>query len=338
VVTSVKRQLKRVTEEALAPIAPLTWRMRPAPRLLVLMYHRVLPAEHADRAIEQPGMYVSPATLEMHVTLLKRHFNIVHLDDWLRQASTGQPLARLSCALTFDDGWRDNFEYAFPVLRRQGCAATIFLVSGMTGTAREFWPNRLARALTRLGPEDRLGGPLGDLLSPLVEEARTHGKWSLELLDRAVVLAKQLPETQIVMALDEAQAGKLAGSDLRTVLNEEELHLMAASGLVRFGSHTRTHYRLRGEIPTSVLQQEIADSGTEIGASIGRAADLFCYPNGDLTTAAVDVVRQHYIGAVTTRKGWHTSGADPFLIRRIGVHEDISCRPAAFLARISGLP
>jgi peptidoglycan/xylan/chitin deacetylase (PgdA/CDA1 family) len=337
VVTSVKRQLKRVAEDALAPIAPLTWRMRPAPRLLVLMYHRVLPAEHPDRAIEQPGMYVSPATLAMHVTQLKRHFNIVHLDDWLRQAEAGQSLPQLSCALTFDDGWRDNFEYAFPVLRQHQCAATIFLVSGMTGTAAEFWPNRLARALTRLGPNDRFKAPLGDLLAPLIEEARAHGKWSLEILDRAVVTAKQLTEAQIIAALDEARAGE-AGGETRTVLNEEELHLMAASGLVRFGSHTRTHYRLRGEIPSQVLDQEIAGSGAEIGASIGRAADLFCYPNGDLTTAAVDVVRQHYIGAVTTQKGWHTSGADPFLIRRIGVHEDISSRPAAFLARISGLP
>jgi peptidoglycan/xylan/chitin deacetylase (PgdA/CDA1 family) len=334
----VKRQLKRVAEDALAPLAPLTWRLRPAPRLLVLMYHRVLPAEHPDRAIEQPGMYVSPATLDMHLGLLKRHFNIVHLDDWLRQAADGQSLPQLSCALTFDDGWRDNFEYAFPLLQRHGCAATIFLVSGMTGTAREFWPNRLARALTRLGPADSLQGPLGDLLAPLLAEARAHGKWSLETLDRAVVLAKQLPEGQIVSALEALQAGAVANNDTRAVLNEAELHLMAASGLVRFGSHTRTHYRLRGEVPSQVLEQEIAGSGAEIGASVGRSAALFCYPNGDLTTAAVDVVRQHYIGAVTTQTGWHTSGADPFLIRRIGVHEDISSRPAAFLARISGLP
>jgi peptidoglycan/xylan/chitin deacetylase (PgdA/CDA1 family) len=335
---SVKRQLKRVAEDALAPLAPLTWRLRPAPRLLVLMYHRVLPAEHPDRAIEQPGMYVSPATLDMHLTLLERHFNIVHLDDWLGQAASGQSLPQLACALTFDDGWRDNFEYAFPVLQRHGCAATIFLVSGMTGTAHEFWPNRLARALTRLGPGDSLQGPLGDLLAPVLEEARAHGRWSLEALDRAVVLAKQLPEGRIVTALEALQAGAAANSDTRAVLNEEELHLMAASGLVRFGSHTRTHYRLRGEVPSRVLEQEIAGSGTEIGASVGRAASLFCYPNGDLTAAAVAVVRQHYIGAVTTQTGWHTPGADPFLIRRIGVHEDISNRPAAFLARISGLP
>jgi hypothetical protein len=48
------------------------------------------------------------------------------------------------------------------------------------------------------------------------------------------------------------------------------------------------------------------------------------------------VVRQHYLGAVTTKKGWFVAGADPFLIPRIGVHEDISSRPSALLARIAG--
>jgi peptidoglycan/xylan/chitin deacetylase (PgdA/CDA1 family) len=107
---------------------------------------------------------------------------------------------------------------------------------------------------------------------------------------------------------------------------------------VRFGSHTRTHYRFRGSVSQQVLEREIAGSGSEIGATVGHPADLFCYPNGDVTSAAVDVVRQHYLGAVTTQTGWHSAGADPFLIRRIGLHEDISARPNAFLARISGLP
>ncbi len=113
---------------------------------------------------------------------------------------------------------------------------------------------------------------------------------------------------------------------------------MAASGLVRFGSHTRTHCRFRGEQPRELLESEIGGSRAEIAAVAGdAAAAVFCYPNGDTTAAAVDLVRRHYDAAVTTQKGWHAPGADPYLVRRIGVHEDISARPAAFLARISGL-
>jgi peptidoglycan/xylan/chitin deacetylase (PgdA/CDA1 family) len=301
------------------------------------MYHRVLPLTHPDRGIEQPGMYVSPETLDMHLALLKRHFPIVHLDDWLRGAMARESLPSQSCALTFDDGWRDNFEHAYPVLRRHRAPATIFLVSTMIGTRREFWPNRLARTLVRLQPGESLPEPLNTVIAPAMQRARARNAWRLEDLDCAVVLAKQLEEASIEAALGEAEGLSGTAQDARAVLNGEEVHLMAESGLVRFGSHTRTHFRLRGVIPGMVLEQEIAISGAEIGSCVGRPASLFCYPNGDLTAAAVEVVRRGYIGAVTTRKGWYIAGADPFLIPRIGVHEDVSNRPAAFLARISGL-
>ncbi len=312
--------------------------MRPGRKLLVLTYHRVLPAEHPDRAIEQPGMYVSPETLDLHLTLLKRHFPIVHLDDWLRNAATGGVLPPQACALTFDDGWQDNFEYAFPVLRRHAAPATIFLVSGMTGTDLEFWPNRLARRLVRLRPGEGLPEPLGRVLAPVIEHARNAGAWGLQDLDRAVVLSKQLGDDQIRALLDEAPAGAAAEAGARAVLDENELALMASSGLVRFGSHTRTHRRFRDDLPLEMLEGEIAGSRVEIAAAVGSAGvGVFCYPNGDTTPAAIGVVRRHYAAAVTTRKGWHRAGADPFLIPRIGVHEDVSNRGAAFLARIAGL-
>jgi peptidoglycan/xylan/chitin deacetylase (PgdA/CDA1 family) len=332
---AMKRQLKRIAENVLAPLAPLVWSCRPAPRLLVLMYHRVLPPGHPDRAIEQPGMYVSPATLDMHLATLKRYFPIAHLDDWVGSAARGEAPPR-ACALTFDDGWRDNFDHAFPVLRRHAAPATIFLVSAMTGTRQDFWPNRLARALSRLPPAAALPELLETALAPVLTQARSAGAWRHGDLDRAVALAKGLVESQIEQALAVLESSS-SDSD-RAVLNEDEVAAMAASGLVRFGSHTRTHFRFRGEVEPSVLEREIGGSRIEVAAAAGAgSANVFCYPNGDTTVAAVECVSRHYAAAVTTEKGWHDPSANRFLIRRIGVHEDISDRPASFLARISGL-
>jgi peptidoglycan/xylan/chitin deacetylase (PgdA/CDA1 family) len=335
----IKRPLRRLIEAVSAPAAPLLWRLRhPAPRLLVLMYHRVLPPAHPDRAIEQPGMYVSPATLAMHLTVLKRHFSLVHLDDWLRAAAAGEALSSQACAITFDDGWRDNFDHAFPVLREHSAPATIFLVSGMTGTDTVFWPNRLARVLTRLPQRAHLPGALGSLLAPITQGAQANGApLSVERIDQAIMRAKSLDEASLNSDLSAAEQQWGVPDDARAVLDESELALMAQSGLVRFGSHTCTHYRLRGEVAPELLQREIATSGADIARMTGHPANLFCYPNGDLTAAAVDVVRQHYLGAVTTRRGWHGKGGDPCLIPRVGVHEDISNRPASFLARIGGM-
>jgi peptidoglycan/xylan/chitin deacetylase (PgdA/CDA1 family) len=333
----VKQAIKRLGQGALAPLAPLRWRLQSQPSLLVLMYHRVLPLDHPDRAIEQAGMYVAPQTLDMHLRLLNRHMEIVHLDEWVRNSMAGVRLPRLACAITFDDGWQDNFEHAFPVLQRNGAPATIFLVSGMIGTSREFWPNRLARLLSQLRAGTSLPERLAAVLSPVLGTMRARDGWALEDLDRAVVLAKQLPEPELEELLVAAHAAAPSARQRRAVLNEAELHAMAASGLIRFGSHTRNHLRFRGELAPEILEREIAGSRDDIAACVGEAAvGLFCYPNGDTTPTAIDLVRRHYLAAVTTRRGWHHGGSDRFLMRRVGVHEDISSHPQGFLARLSG--
>lgn len=332
----MKTLLKSVIHGSVATLVPLAWSARRAPSLLVLMYHRVLPADHPDRAFEQPGMFVSPETLDLHLSVLRKHFDLVHLDDWVKAASARQSLPRMACAITFDDGWRDNYDHAFPVLRKHQAPAAIFLVSTLTGTQTQFWPNRLTQRLLAMPLHADLARPLGSILQPVLAEARARGGWTRELIDRAIVLAKQIDETRIHAEIDVATAAAPPAPAVRSVMNEDEVREMAASGLVRFGSHTRTHYRFRGPVSRAVLESEIGVSGEEIASISGMPAALFCYPNGDTTNEAVDEVRRRYLAAVTTQKGWHDPQSDPFRIRRIGVHEDVSATRSAFLARLSG--
>src|SRR5690606_27500117 len=197
--------MKRLAENVVSRSATAWWRAVPGPRLVVLRYHRVLPPNDPERKLEQPGMYVSPQTLEMHLTLLKAHFEVVHLDDWVRRAAAGQPLPRLACAITFDDGWRDNYVHGFPILQRQQVPATIFLVSSLIGTRDEFWPNRLARVLAMDSSGKQLPRKLAELLAPVIEAAAGQGAWTAEQVDRAIGLAKVLPEDEIHELLSEAQ-------------------------------------------------------------------------------------------------------------------------------------
>ncbi len=110
---------------------------------------------------------------------------------------------------------------------------------------------------------------------------------------------------------------------------------MAESGLVRFGSHTRRHTRLRQGTPLDVLQDEIAGSADEIQRLTGERPRLFCYPNGDFSAEALELVRQNYRGAASNDQGWNDRRLDPYLIRRIRLHEDISDRRTTFLARLA---
>ena len=335
----LKRIAKRAVVHTIACTAPLTWRLRRPGALVVLMYHRVLPKDSPARRTEQPGMYVSPATLDLHLTELKRRFEPVHLEEWLRRAKTGAPLPRLACAITFDDGWRDNYEYALPVLAKHQFPATIFLVSSYIGTSYRFWPNRLMSLLQKSFAEPGsvdYPQPLRRIVEPVLAQAREHGTLTAEEADRAVQAAKILGEEQIRALIEAAE--KSAGDALEAaeILSREEIGRMAATGLIRFGSHTATHYRLGGHPSAQAMEREIVASRDALRRLCGQEIALFCYPNGDTSPAAIECVRSHYLGAVTTHSGWHGPNGDPHLIERIGVHEDVSATRAAFQSRLSG--
>lgn len=336
--SALKAVAKRGVVRAAAALAPLTWRWRAPGSLVVLMYHRVLPMDSAARRTEQPGMYVSPETLDLHLAELRRYFELVHLDDWLRGAREGKVLPRLACAITFDDGWRDNFEFALPVLRKHEAPATIFLVSSYTGSGRRFWPNRLMgllqAAFFRPGSV-RFPRPLLAVVEPVLATAGRRGELLPDDGDCVVETAKQFGEDTIRELISMAEQSCGGPTEVRDILNRDEVAQLAATGLVRFGSHTATHFRLGGPLSPPELEREIVLSRGELQELCGQPIDVFCYPNGETSPAAVALCRQHYVGAVTTKRGWHSASRDPHLVRRIELHDDISSTPDAFLSRVS---
>ncbi len=111
---------------------------------------------------------------------------------------------------------------------------------------------------------------------------------------------------------------------------------MQASGLITFGSHTRRHTRLREELAPAIMADEVVTSKEILSQQLRHPVDLFCYPNGDSSPAAEALVKSHYLGAVTTQRGWNSRRSDPFRLRRIAVHQDITADKTALLARLSG--
>src|SRR5262245_36727151 len=79
-------------------------------RALILMYHRVIPRAEADADGVQPGMFVTPETFDEHLRFFSTHCTVLPLAELLDMwdARRWDDRARY-CAITFDDGWRDNY-------------------------------------------------------------------------------------------------------------------------------------------------------------------------------------------------------------------------------------
>ena len=103
----------------------------------VLMYHRI--ANLSEKEAHSPLMRdltVSPAQFEEQVKYLADNgFTFLLARDVEQAVHEGRPLPRKSVAITMDDGYKDNFEQAFPILRKYGAVATIFLVSSTVDTS-----------------------------------------------------------------------------------------------------------------------------------------------------------------------------------------------------------
>ena len=338
----MKRKIKRLAQHFAATTGRQSTLFRGRNALLILMYHRILPRSDPRHPMEQPGMIVEPDTFRMHLRELKKLFTPVSLSEWIAKARSGESLPAKAVAITFDDGWRDNYEYAYPHLQAESFPATIFLVSDLIGTRRTFWPEQLMKILVDAAnsadnavwttPEFRWLADL-DGKTTFVDRPPT-----VDELDAVVRQAKRFSEETLYTHIDAMSTLIPTTPDQPIdILNWDQIHEMDGSGLVSFGSHTRNHTRMSNGLSHDLMWDEVVGSKKLLEENIGKPISTFCYPNGDITESAARLVSEHYDASLTTQTGWNNAGnIDFYHLKRIGIHQDISVDKTAFLARLSG--
>lgn len=275
-------------------------------RVLILMYHRVIPRSELDRSFVQPGMYVTPETFDAHLRFLTRGFQMLSFGELLVKWNAGTWDANAKyCVITFDDGWLDNYVHAYPLMRAHGVPATIFLPTNLIGTDKWLWWDRLGYLFNR--------------------ESRSHSEPSIGTLDSAIERAKGIPDDLREKLVDDlAELMGVTFPSTRRFINWDEAHEMSDHG-IEFGSHTASHPILTALEPAA-LERELRQPLEALDMQGVNRVPVLCYPNGDYSTAVVAAARRAgYVAAVTTTPGTESSRpGNLFELKRVGVHDDVT--------------
>jgi peptidoglycan/xylan/chitin deacetylase (PgdA/CDA1 family) len=266
----------------------------------ILCLHHVRP--RSDAAF-QPNFKseIEPAFLQKLVIRLKRAgYEFISLDAAHRSLTGEKDIQPFVC-LTFDDGYRDNLEWAYPILKEHAVRFTIFVVTGFAdGTGCLWW-----RALERIiANANRLPLPASGELVSCKTIAEKHAMFS-----RCAEWARLTEPKRIEHYVN--VVGQRVGIDLQSITSElclrwDELAALARDPLVTLGGHGLTHVAL-SQVIREQAAAEMQICAQLIESRTGVRCRHFAYPFGNRTEAGprefAIAAELGFETAVTTRDG-----------------------------------
>jgi peptidoglycan/xylan/chitin deacetylase (PgdA/CDA1 family) len=278
-----------------------------APGLSLHWAHRQLGLRilkfHGVGGVEYPA-----AAFTAELEYFRRHFSIVPLAWVVKHVREGTAARHEGIALTFDDGLRNNWTVAYPILKRLGIPATFFLCPGLIDSGRWLWNHEASVRLRFLAPAERAEVASG-LQSPDAEPD-TIVTW-MKTLPSA---AREVVEDAIRRATPRFEPTPEQGQRY-DMMKWDDLDLMDAD-VVSVGSHTMTHPVLPC-LDSAAIAHELRESQRRLAARVGRPVEDFCYPYGAWNPAIANDVRRGYRSAVRSDPGRTGGGDNPYGLRRI---------------------
>jgi peptidoglycan/xylan/chitin deacetylase (PgdA/CDA1 family) len=251
-------------------------------QVAILMYHQVYP--HRDSW--SLDWLLSLREFEKQIQYFHRNYELLPLDQLVSYISQGETLPEKAVVITFDDGYKDNYLYAYPILKKYRIPATIFLATGYIGTDRLFWADEVNYIINNTTAAQLDLDELGSYsLRPL--NRHRAGFIISEKLD-------DLPDARKNALIEKltsiCQVSIPPGLGKEFVLSWDEVREMSDDGIA-FGAHTVNHPNLTN-MPFEQAKREIAQSKKDIEEKLDKEVTAFSYPYGDFSPEIVRLVQE----------------------------------------------
>jgi peptidoglycan/xylan/chitin deacetylase (PgdA/CDA1 family) len=279
------------------------------PQAAILMYHRV-------ELRKNPWFFpysVMVSDFENQLKYLVRHYTVISLEELVNSIYENKPFPSNAAVITFDDGYKDNYRYAFPIIKKYGVPASIFLTTGPMESGELLWWDKIIYVLQRTARKaleiDSIGAyPVGSGTERLRATSRlTKRLFRFSEPERNALLER-------IVALCDVKIPTGLGKE--TNLTWDEVREMNRNGIT-FGAHSVTH-PLFSKLSPEEARREIVQSKKDIEENIDESVTAFSYPGGRFSDETTRVLKENgFRCALTSVPGMITSGANPYELSRI---------------------
>lgn len=318
----MNKAIRKIARNTVLPLAfytgvgPLLSRNSPF-SMLILCYHGVSRNGHT----RYNGRHIPEKVFDQHLAYFRKKFDVVSLAEIFRMKRAGETPRRKTLAITFDDGYVNNYDIAFPLLRKHNLPASFFVSSFcLSDPGSILWADLIDILREEVpGIEIRHEGHV----------FRRHGRYHLFDAAKNITLVdwvKHMNKTDRARFLEQLYKDFPVADILRKVdpscyqlMDAGQVAEIASSGLVEIGSHSHSHFNL-ANIPTAEAEEEIRQSQSLLTACCGRQITSIAYPDGNynetIKRISLDAGFSNLLAVTYKCKD---DPADPSVLRRSGV-------------------
>lgn len=310
--------------------------------LPILAYHRIKPVD-TDYPFDSELISATPEEFLWQMQHIKHYYNPIRLSELGNYFSGQTPWPARPVVITFDDGFDDNYHYAFPVLQQEDIPATIFVTTDYIDSSTSYWFDFAVFLLKKLTIKTELktaDNQFAILLDPGL---------SIKTLQRELfIFLKRIPDVarqEILQKLSQAVDVYSNPNPLSLLHSKamtwDNIREMSNSGVVDIGSHTLSHPILN-QISREQLVEELQQSKQLIENKTGKPCYIMAYPFGgdDITSPQViqEVANAGYQLACMYQKAYTSRMPDNLLkLERIHIETDITRSLFAAMLALPGL-
>ncbi|MBN1464112.1 glycosyltransferase [candidate division KSB1 bacterium] len=314
----LKAKAKNVALQAVCPFVH-SRKQRIKPGLHVLTSHQVVPFDRWFQVL-QPSQAIPRETFEREVLFLLENARPIGAEEMADRLGSRYGFDEPLFSITFDDGYKDVVDYAFPFLRDQRVPFFIFLVAKPFIERQGIWCNDVFKYVHALFHQDAEGWM--DFSKSyewfFSKNGYAHSldiNGLLKQLFRDLNLKDADFRDRVVDDLRRRTNGLIISDDMK-LATPEEMQIMLNSGLLTVGSHSMQHLYLDCLQPKE-LEYEVVNSKDLIEETLNIQVTSLAYPWGRFNDACQELSKRvGYHVAFTTIEGSNHENANPYALKR----------------------